>query len=236
MSNSEKGDFYFGISEDKIFICFFEKENSTFKSSINFDIPEGLDNDLNFKVITNLLKENIKKIEKKLGFFLNSANISIKSKTYQTVLLSIKNIFDNKNFNKEIISNMVQSAVRQFYADNKNLNIIHILINKYIIDDKIYNIYPHNIKCKKVILEIEFICLDKVLINKIKNLLKKCDIHVDRIISFEYSQKFFNDTTDVSMCITARKIAAGVNQSEVYFTEELTKKTSIFDKIFNFFD
>ena len=35
---------------------------------------------------------------------------------------------------------------------------------------------------------------------------------------------------------TARKIAAGVNQSEVYFTEELTKKPSIFDKIFNFFD
>ena len=50
----------------------------------------------------------------------------------------------------------MKSAVRQFYAASKNLNIIHILINKYIIDDKIYNIYPDNIKCKKVILEIEF--------------------------------------------------------------------------------
>ena len=84
---------------------------------------------------------------------------------------------------------------------------------------------------------MSFICLDKVLINKIKNLLKNCDIHVkDKIISYEYSQKFFNDTKDVSMCITARKIAAGANQSEVYFTEELTKKPTIFDKIFNFFD
>ena len=80
------------FQKTKIFICFFEKENSNFKSSTNFDIPEGLDNDLNFKIITNLLKENIKKIEKKIGFFLNSANISIKSKTNQNVLLSIKYI------------------------------------------------------------------------------------------------------------------------------------------------
>ena len=25
MNNSEKGDFYFGISDNKIYICFFEK-------------------------------------------------------------------------------------------------------------------------------------------------------------------------------------------------------------------
>ena len=65
----QKGDFYFGISEDKIFICFLKKKIVILKNSTNFDIPEGLDNDLNFKIITNLLKENIKKIEKKIGFF-----------------------------------------------------------------------------------------------------------------------------------------------------------------------
>ena len=68
MSSSEKGDFYFGISDKKIYICFFEKGQSNFRETIDFEIPDSLNNNLNFKIILNLLK-NIKKIEKKLGFF-----------------------------------------------------------------------------------------------------------------------------------------------------------------------
>ena len=36
---------------------------------INFEIPDSLNNDLNFKIILKLLKENIRKLEKRLGFF-----------------------------------------------------------------------------------------------------------------------------------------------------------------------
>ena len=69
MSNSEKGDFYFGISDKKFHICFFEKGKSQFKETLNFEIPDSLNNNLNFKIIINLLKKNIRKIEKDLGFF-----------------------------------------------------------------------------------------------------------------------------------------------------------------------
>ena len=36
MNNSETGDFYFGISEKKIYICFFEKEKSHYKEKSRF--------------------------------------------------------------------------------------------------------------------------------------------------------------------------------------------------------
>ena len=70
MNNLENGDFYFGISEDKIYICFFEKGNDKYKKEVNFEIPDNLNNKLNFKIILNLLKENIRRLEKNLGFFL----------------------------------------------------------------------------------------------------------------------------------------------------------------------
>ena len=44
MSNSEKGEFYFGISDKKIYICFFEKRKSIYKESLNFEIPGSLNN------------------------------------------------------------------------------------------------------------------------------------------------------------------------------------------------
>ena len=56
MSNSNYEDFYFGVSDNKIYICFFENGKSYFKKSIYFEIPDKLNNNLNFKIISNLLK------------------------------------------------------------------------------------------------------------------------------------------------------------------------------------
>ena len=37
MSNFEKGEFYFGISDKKIHICFFEEGKNVYKENLNFE-------------------------------------------------------------------------------------------------------------------------------------------------------------------------------------------------------
>ena len=69
MSDSDKGDFYFGISDKKIHICFFEKGKSQYKETINFEIPDSLNNDLNFKIILDLLKKISETLKEILVFF-----------------------------------------------------------------------------------------------------------------------------------------------------------------------
>ena len=236
MNNSEKGDFYFGISDNKIYICFFEKGKKRYSNIIEFEIPDSLTNNLNFKVIQNLLKENIRKLEKRLGFFLIEGNVSIQSKSYQSILFSIKNIFDEKVLDKKIVINLLQSMIQQFDNNERNLSITHIIINKYVIDDKIYNYLPNEIRFKKIVLEIEFICLDKELINKVKRLFNECNININKIVSYDYAKRFLIGDRDDTMCISANKILNGENQSEVYLTEALPKKTSLFNKIFGLFD
>ena len=111
------------------------------KNSLNFDIPDNLNNNLNFKIILNLLKENIRKLEKKLDLFINNGNISIQSKSYQSILFSVKNIFDERELDKEVIIKLIRGAMQQFNNCEKNLTILHVIINKYIIDDKVYNFF-----------------------------------------------------------------------------------------------
>ena len=75
------------------------------------------------------------------------------------------------------------------------------MINKFIVDDKIYEFFPKNIKFKKIILEIEFICLDKNILTKVNNLFNECKVNVNKIVSYEYAKKFSNDATDDTMCV-----------------------------------
>ena len=236
MNNSEKGNFYFGISDKKIYICFFEKGKNYYKKKIDFEIPDSLNNNLNLKIIINLLKKNIRIMEKHLGFFLNSGIISVQSESYQSILFSMKNIFDEKKLDKKVIANLVQVGLQNFYFNEKNLSIIHILINKYIIDDIVYKNFPNNIKFKKIILEIEFICLDKNLITKVKNLFNECKININKIISYDYAKKFSMNVLDETMCLSAYKVINELNQPEICLENDNQKKQGIFHKIFNFFD
>ncbi len=235
MNSNETGDFYFGISEKKIYICFFEKGKIDYKERVDFEIPDSLNNNLNFRIISNLLKNNIRKIEKNLGFFLNSGNISIKSNSTQRISFSIKNIFDEKILDKKVITDLITSSIQKFHLSEKNLSIIHIMINKFVVDDRIYEFFPKNINFKKIILEIEFICLDKNIITKVNNLFSDCKVNVNKIVSYEYAKKFSNDATDDTMCVSAVKVLNGINQSEVYLNDSISKKRGIFYKIFDLF-
>ena len=236
MNNSNNTNFYFGITDDKIYICFLDYETNEFKKCLNFDIPDNLSNNLNFKIILNLLKENIRILEKKLDLFINNGNISIQSKSYQSILFSIKDIFDDRELDKEVIIKLIRGAMQQFNNCEKNLTILHVIINKYIVDNKVYNSFPDCKKFKKIILELEFVCLNKNLINKVKNLFNECKIDIKKIVSHDYAKKFLNNVEDDTLCFSAYKILSGANQSEVILTENTSKKQSLFNKIFNFFD
>ena len=236
MNDSMNTDFYFGISDSKIYICFLESEKNKLKNSVDFGIPDSLSNNLNFKIILNLLQKNIRKLEKELDHFINSGNISIQSRTYQSISFSVKNIYDEMVLNKEIINNLVRSTIQQFHNCEKNLTILHVIINKYIVDDKVYNFFPDYKKFKKIILEVEFICLNKNLINKVKKLFNECKIDVKKIVSYEYASKFLSDYNDETLCVSACKILNGANKSEVILADNSSEKYALFDKIFNFFE
>ena len=87
-----------------------------------------------------------------------------------------------------------------------------------------------------MILEVEFICLNKNLIDKVKKLFNECKIDVKKIVSYEYASKFLTDYKDETLCVSACKILNGANKSEVILADNSTETHGLFDKIFNFFE
>ena len=69
-----------------------------------------------------------------------------------------------------------------------------------------------------------------------KRLFNECKININKIVSYDYAKRFLINESDDTMCISANKVLNGEKQSEVYLTEALPKKTSLFSKIFGLFD
>ena len=68
---------------------------------------------------------------------------------------------------------IVQSEVQYFRTFDERLSIIHLVINKYIIDDKVFNYLPTNMKnLQNYLRDRVYMFKNKKLIAKVKNLFK----------------------------------------------------------------
>ena len=90
--------------------------------------------DLNFEKLDFFLNENILKVEKILGNFIESVNMIINSRDFLNLQISVKKDDYNEKINTDILNYLINDAKYQCDKSIKNNRIIHILIDKYLID------------------------------------------------------------------------------------------------------
>ena len=190
---------------------------------------------LNFDKLTFFLNENIFKVEKILGSFIEKINIIIETKDFLNLQISIKKYDYNENINSNVILYLIKSARSQCEKTIKNRKIIHILIDNYYIDDTHFAKLPLNQKCKNFSLDISFICLPDELIKQIVKTLKKFQISINRILSATYIDKFANDR-DTNFFKMASKIIGGYNENEIKLINKTLKNKGFFEKFFDLFN
>ena len=86
----------------------------------------------------------------------------------------------------------------------------------------------------EIIIEIKFICFDKIYVKKIRNILKSCNIDVSRILCRNYIKEFMQ-VNDSNILIAANKVVKGINKFEVFVEEKSSKKLGFFEKLFHYF-
>ena len=190
---------------------------------------------LNFDKLTFFLNENIFKVEKILGSFIEKINIIVETKDFLNLQISIKKYDYNENINSNVILYLIKSARSQCEKTIKNRKIIHILIDNYYIDDTHFAKLPLNQKCKNFSLDISFICLPDELIKQIVKTLKKFQISINRILSATYIDKFANDR-DTNFFKMASKIMGGYNENEIKLINKTLKNKGFFEKFFDLFN
>ncbi len=191
--------------------------------------------ELKFRKMDEFLDSNILKIEKKLDSFIKDIYVILDSKEFHSIKLSIKKDNNGNLINSEALIHPLSDLKNLCQSNLLNKNIIHLLIEKYVIDNKFYTSLPENINCNIFSLDTEFICLSKNLIENIEKTLKKYHISLIQILSASYVEKF-KDNTDNTIFTTASRIISGYNSNEVLLTGKITQKQGFFERFFNFFN
>ena len=131
---------YLSISKNKFEIFLFDKINlkNLYKEELE------IKNIIDFEELNNLTKfldDNIFRIEKLY------INISIKKKNYDYLV------------NSESLKNTLTEIKDLFKENYRDQNIIHMIVNNYLINGKRYFFFEDNIKSDDLCLEVNFISI-----------------------------------------------------------------------------
>jgi len=215
----------------EIFLLDIKNHKDIYQEEFKFrDDSEKID----FNLLNDFLENNIFKIEKLAGNFVNNINIVIENKSILTSNIGIK----KKNYNGEINDIILESMltdVKDLFKENYNqYKVIHMIIDKYIIDGVSYSSLQDQISNDEICLEIKLISIPNLLILEIENILKKYQIQVNNFLDKGYVKDFFLDKQlDISQM--AHKLKNGMNKKEVQITSKYTKKIGFFEKFFQLF-
>ena len=189
----------------------------------------------NLDILEKFLKNHIFDIEKNLDNYVKDIHLVIDHKDFLFVNSSMKYTFDGNEFNLNRLNNSLVELKSQFKNTIGNFEVVHMVISKFIVDGKTCSQLTEITNYDKICLEIKFICLDKSIIQNLKDILSKYQIMVKNIVCFSYLKEF-EDFSDRKSLIIAHKVLNGLNRNEVFFSNKNTKNISFFEKFFSFFN
>ena len=233
MINNENQFFYLAIVGQNLHIDYFESKDSYSSYQKNYPMPDTLDDNLNLIVLSKFVLEKVKDFEKEVGRFIEKVYVITDAK-YNKFSLSLKNKYDSDKIKETDVVRLISDAKQQISRNNKDFAILHLLVDKYIVDGEEYLEFPENRSYKEFIIEISFITVQNSTVKTLNKIFKDCNIEVKKIISHQYSSSFA-EKSDISPCIAGKKVTDGINPSEVMMYNLYTKKQGLFEKMFNFF-
>ncbi len=224
---------YLYVSSDKFGIYVFDTHelNNLYKYEL---ITKNNDNNIDLVILNDFLNNNIFKIEKLINRFVKNIFLIIENKNILKLDIGIK----KKNYNSilsknDLINSLteVKDLFRESYQDEK---IMHIIVNKYIIDDNIFKTFQNNLQCDHLSLEIQFISIPENLISSFDKVLETFQIKIIRYLDGNYIRNYFNDE-NLEISKMTHQIIRGFNINEVVLVPKNTKKKGFFEKFFQLF-
>ena len=137
------------------------------KYNFNEDTKEKSD-DVN---LSNTLEKLILNTESDKPTFKNTTLLVDTPRSY-SLDISIKKL-DKINLDEKIIKNLVNEAkilIENQYNRSKNM---HLIISKYILDGKEYEIIPQNMIVDELIVELKFILIPNSIVTNLRGYFKK---------------------------------------------------------------
>lgn len=223
---------YLLVSSNEYRICLFDTKN--LKNV--YDEYLKIDNKIktiDYNILIKFLDDNIFKIEKLIGKFVENIFLILETDKINLLSFGIKRKNYDNHINKKFLEKMIIDA-KDFYRENyQNNKILHILINKYLINGIQYSSFEDNLIGEEFCIEIQFISLSDNFASDLDKVLQKYQIKIIQYLDGNYIKSFFeNDNIQFSRMVY--KIINGFNHNEVKLVPKNFKKLGFFEKFFQF--
>ena len=184
--------------------------------------------------IENFLEKNIFEIEKNLNIFIKKIYIIFETDNFFLAETSIKHKIIDKNSNNNQIKESLIDIRNQFIKYSPEDETIHMLIKNFVIDGTTYQNLPKNIESKFLAIQVNFICMKKQILKRLKKIFSKYQISINKILSYEYL-KDLDNRRDQDIIKLANDSIDGSNINEIFILRKTSKNYGFFEKFFNFF-
>tara|TARA_Y100001958_G_C21095465_1_gene447207 strand:+ start:241 stop:945 length:705 start_codon:yes stop_codon:yes gene_type:complete len=196
-------------------------------------IQNNLDQ-LNLILFDKFLKTNVFEIEKKIKNFLNDIFLILDYKIFFPVQISIKKNLSGKLITTEKLNYLLNEIKKDCFKTFLGKKIIHIILDRYLVDDKSYSNLPTDVNCNYLSLDISFFCLSNKDIKSFEEILKKYHILINRILSADYVRSLF-DQNNHDLISIAKLVKDGYNKNEVEILEKKRQNIGLFERFFHLF-
>ena len=232
MSKELELENYLSVSPNKFAIYSFETNSlkNLYKEEI---IINQNKNFIDFDLLKNFLDKNIFKIENLNGKFIKNIFLICDDKNILNLKIGIKKKNYNASIDKDYLKNLLKEAKDLFSENYQNEKIMHMIVNKYLINGKSYSLLEDDLESDNLALELQFKSVSNDFIKDIDNILQKYQIKIVKSLDGSYVKNLFNNDLELSeMC---HKILSGYNENEVRFIPKNIKKLGFFEKFFQLF-
>jgi hypothetical protein len=188
-----------------------------------------------FKELDTFFNDNLIKIEKELNDFIRKIYIIIDLENILSASLSIRYHSETEKFNEQKINELLNILKYQFTKYNNDQKVIHMKVNKLLIDgvEKDFSLINENFQ--NLILEVKFECLKQQFVHIIKKSVSKYQISVEKILLANHIRESVQNQSS-NIIFMADKILSGQNKNEVIWIKKKPMKYGFFEKFFNFFN
>ena len=190
---------------------------------------------LNLEKLEKILEENIRIVEKSIKEFIKDVYLIIETPQSTSIKLSVNKSNEGKKIDKEDATFLIQDAKQQILKFNKDLKILHIIVEKYTLDNIKYDLLPSDKLCDKFSIDINFICFPKNFIKSFESLFAKQQIYINQFVCLNYLNSLIFDGENRNICQKGKDIVEGINKQEVVSIPKILKKKGFFEKLFHLF-
>ena len=231
---TEEKDFetYLYLSNTNFQIFLFDKKKlkNLYKDELKF---EDKLNFIDLNKLSNFLDRNIFKIENLIGKFIQNISLITESEENFQVNMSIKKNNDNLNNQKNLEHTL--SEIKDLFKENyQKRNIMHMIINNYLINGETYLSFPSDLNSNNFCLEVKFISISKEFVFEAEKILGKYHIKIVNYLDGIYIKDFIKEG-EIDLARMSHKIINGFNQNEIVLIPKNIDNPGFFEKFFQLF-